>query len=135
MLPRVFVYGTLMPGRLRWELLAPFATGEVATTVPGVLYDTGRGWPAASFEQHGSGDARVPGWLVEVLPDAAAAVLAVLDEVEGVDAEPDGPEGPAAAFRRVTVRPACGGEAWAYEATVIGADWVRIDAWTNDAER
>ena len=42
----VFVYGTLMPGHLRWEVLAPHAAEHRPASVDGVLWDTGRGWPA-----------------------------------------------------------------------------------------
>src|SRR4051794_28689689 len=48
-LDALFVYGTLMPGHLRWSMLAPHATDQRPATVPGTLYDTGNGWPAAVF--------------------------------------------------------------------------------------
>ena len=48
--PRLFVYGTLQPGRLRWPVLAPFATGHRPASVPGTLHDTGNGWPVAVFD-------------------------------------------------------------------------------------
>jgi hypothetical protein len=37
--PRLFVYGTLQPGRLRWPALAPYAAGHRPAAVPGRLYD------------------------------------------------------------------------------------------------
>ena len=46
----VFVYGTLMPGRLRWPLIELQATGHRPAAVPGRLFDTGQGWPAALFD-------------------------------------------------------------------------------------
>lgn len=99
----VFVYGTLMPGHLRWPLLEPHAVASRRAEVRGLLFDTGRGWPAARFNEPlgahpiphprigtiagagtgaGTTAARVPGWLVELVDSAAAEVLALLDEVE-----------------------------------------------------
>ena len=49
--PRLFVYGTLQPGRLRWPFLEPFALAHRPATVAGRLYDSGKGWPAAVFER------------------------------------------------------------------------------------
>ena len=67
--PRLFVYGTLQPGRLRWPVLAPFATGHRPASVPGTLHDTGNGWPVAVFEP---GDGDVPGVLVDLDPAAGS---------------------------------------------------------------
>jgi gamma-glutamylcyclotransferase (GGCT)/AIG2-like uncharacterized protein YtfP len=81
----LFVYGTLMPGRLRW----PRVAGEVAerrpASVPGTLYDTGRGYPALLLAPEGAagGDGLVHGWLLGFPDERADAVMARLDEVEG----------------------------------------------------
>ncbi len=92
MLCSVFVYGTLMPGHLRWGLVAPFATGTRPATVEGRAYDTHRGWPAARFRAPLGAEALldvalgpravVHGWLIELAPSTAASALARLDEVE-----------------------------------------------------
>ena len=58
----LFVYGTLMPGRLRWPILAPFARGHRPGVATGALYDSGNGWPVAVFGEGGE----VPGVLVEL---------------------------------------------------------------------
>jgi gamma-glutamylcyclotransferase (GGCT)/AIG2-like uncharacterized protein YtfP len=74
----LFVYGTLMPGRLRWPLIADDVVRRRPSAVPGTLYDTGLGYPALVV----GGDGRVPGWLLR-LSERAPAVLAQLDAVEG----------------------------------------------------
>ena len=52
---RLFVYGTLAPGYDAWPVLEPWVTGEpFADAAVGCLYDTGRGYPAATFEGHDS---------------------------------------------------------------------------------
>ncbi|MBA0124142.1 gamma-glutamylcyclotransferase [Haloechinothrix sp. YIM 98757] len=44
---RLAVYGTLMRGAAAWHFLAPLvAAHEGECTLPGALYDTGRGYPA-----------------------------------------------------------------------------------------
>lgn len=81
----LFVYGTLMPGHLRWPALRPYAVATERATVPGRLWDTGRGYPAARFGDAGDGG-EIPGVLVAVEPERIAEAVAVLDriEVEGV---------------------------------------------------
>jgi gamma-glutamylcyclotransferase (GGCT)/AIG2-like uncharacterized protein YtfP len=77
---RVFVYGTLMPGRRAWGLIAPHVVGEPEPAwLAGRVHDTGRGYPA--LRQGG------PGWAhgaVLRLADPAAS-LPALDEYEGPD--------------------------------------------------
>jgi gamma-glutamylcyclotransferase (GGCT)/AIG2-like uncharacterized protein YtfP len=47
---RLFVYGTLQPGASAWGLLEPWVRGTPRpAVVQGVLYDTGRGYPALSL--------------------------------------------------------------------------------------
>lgn len=57
--PRLFAYGTLQPGHLRWPFLEPYAVAHRPATVPGALFDSGCGWPVAAF----SGPELVPGTL------------------------------------------------------------------------
>jgi gamma-glutamylcyclotransferase (GGCT)/AIG2-like uncharacterized protein YtfP len=118
----VFVYGTLMPGQPRWQLLQPFtdAAAPKAAAVPGHLYDTTRGWPAAVLDQ-GCPD-RVPGVLVPIATDTADALLRLLDDVEGVDV---------GLFTRVAVITECGTRAWAYTWPSPTSGLARLDAWTG----
>ena len=75
----LFVYGTLMPGQPRWEMLAPFVQGEPEPALArGALVDTGRGYPAMF-----PGEAAVPGYLVQLKADSLTEALDVLDRVEG----------------------------------------------------
>lgn len=77
---RVFVYGTLLPGRRAWSLVAPHVTGDpVGAWMPGRVHDTGRGYPA--LVPGGTGRAR--GALL-TLADPPAA-LPALDRYEGPD--------------------------------------------------
>lgn len=77
---RVFVYGTLMPGRRAWPLVAPHVVGDPEPAwLPGRVHDTGRGYPA--LRQGGPGRAR---GTVLRLADPVAS-LPVLDEYEGPD--------------------------------------------------
>jgi gamma-glutamylcyclotransferase (GGCT)/AIG2-like uncharacterized protein YtfP len=77
---RVFAYGTLMPGRRAWRLMAPFVTGAPEDAwLPGRVHDTGRGYPALA--RGGSGRAR--GVLLRLADPASA--LPRLDDYEGPD--------------------------------------------------
>ena len=124
----LFVYGTLLPGHLRWPMLADRSLGHVAASAPGTLWDTGNGWPAACF---GEGDAVVPGALVHVEPSGLDVLLPVLDEIEGIGDPPDAARDP---YVRVVVE-AGGVRAWAYHATRVDPTWRRIPAWADQPER
>jgi gamma-glutamylcyclotransferase (GGCT)/AIG2-like uncharacterized protein YtfP len=77
---RVFVYGTLMPGRAAWSLIAPHVRGEpVGAWLPGRVHDTGLGYPALVR----GGPGRALG-AVLTLADPPGA-LPRLDEYEGPD--------------------------------------------------
>ena len=115
----VFVYGTLLPGHLRWPLLAPFAADHVAASVPGRLFDTGRGWPAARFTEGGG---EVPGRRIAVAAVDTPQVLAMLDEVEGPP------------FARIVVGTSAG-PAWTYECREVDPTWERIERWDGRPER
>ncbi|MCB1038886.1 MAG: gamma-glutamylcyclotransferase [Acidimicrobiales bacterium] len=125
----LFVYGTLLPGHLRWGLLAPDAVGWSPATVPGELWDTGRGWPAARFDP--SSDTVVPGMVVEFAEHRLREMLADLDEMEGLGDPPDPLVDP---YVRMRVG-AAGRRAWAYHATRIGARWTRVRSWEGHDER
>jgi gamma-glutamylcyclotransferase (GGCT)/AIG2-like uncharacterized protein YtfP len=77
---RLFVYGTLQPGGTAWDLLEPWVTGTPRpAVVQGVLYDTGRGYPALRLGEDGQW---VSGWVVELRQPSEPA-LAVMDSYEG----------------------------------------------------
>ena len=76
----LFVYGTLLPGEVRWHHLERFVAGDGhADSVGGRLFDTGRGYPAARFGDDGA----IVGHVYPLQLDRLAAALAHLDEVEG----------------------------------------------------
>jgi gamma-glutamylcyclotransferase (GGCT)/AIG2-like uncharacterized protein YtfP len=105
---RLFVYGTLQPGASAWHLLEPLAAGTPRPAeLPGVLYDTGRGYPALRL---GNGSA-VSGWVVE-LRQPADTVLSIVDSYEGDE------------YERVMVTLADGVECWTY-VWIAGFDGLR----------
>jgi gamma-glutamylcyclotransferase (GGCT)/AIG2-like uncharacterized protein YtfP len=117
--PWLFVYGTLMPGRLRWPLVAADVVRQRPSAVRGTLYDTGRGYPALVV----GGNRRAPGWLLE-LSERAPAVLAQLDVVEG-------PE-----YRRTDVTTVDGVRALTYAYIGDPAGFTVLDGpWDRDDER
>jgi gamma-glutamylcyclotransferase (GGCT)/AIG2-like uncharacterized protein YtfP len=83
---RLFVYGTLAPGREAWSVLERWSTGvHQPAAVRGRLFDTGRGYPAATFD--GSAPGLVYGTIVELDPDRLAAAWPALDRYEGDEYE------------------------------------------------
>ena len=102
----LFVYGTLMTGHCRWPVLEPFVeggeTGAVRSEVTGRLYDTGRDYPAARFDQPGL----IHGQVFALRSARADEALGVIDRVEG------GVEG---AYHRIEVRTSEGLSVWAYQ--------------------
>lgn len=88
---RLFVYGTLRPDRDAWPVLEPWVVGDPQPdAVRGILYDTGRGYPAATFSA--GADDLVLGHVVTLDEDRAAAAQDALDRYEGHE------------YRRVVVR-------------------------------
>jgi gamma-glutamylcyclotransferase (GGCT)/AIG2-like uncharacterized protein YtfP len=79
---RLFVYGTLAPGHSAWSVLEPWVVGRPAADAAiGCLYDTGRGYPGATFGA--DGPRLVYGTVVELDPARVDAALAALDRYEG----------------------------------------------------
>ncbi|MDP2292260.1 MAG: gamma-glutamylcyclotransferase family protein [Actinomycetota bacterium] len=116
----LFVYGTLRPGEVRWQHLAPFVVGDgVHTTTSGDVYDTGLEYPAATF----GGPRSIHGRVYELHPARIVDALSHLDEVEGAVR---------GLYHRVTVVTDSGHTAWAYqcgeEALLVrrieGGDWL-----------
>lgn len=116
----VFVYGTLLPGQVRWRHLERFVVDDgVADAVTGRLFDTGRGYPAALFDDPSS---RIVGRSFALLAESRRDALAHLDEVEGAV---DG------LYTRVVVRTENGLLAYAYEfgggldlVPIASGDWL-----------
>jgi gamma-glutamylcyclotransferase (GGCT)/AIG2-like uncharacterized protein YtfP len=116
---RLFVYGSLLPDQANWYVLAPFVTGDgVADTVPGELFDTGHGWPAAVF---GATTRRVVGMVFELRRELAREALALLDRFEDVDT---------GKYARIEVITDAGVSAWTYHALgsprldrIVSGDW------------
>jgi gamma-glutamylcyclotransferase (GGCT)/AIG2-like uncharacterized protein YtfP len=74
----LFVYGTLIPGERWWGVVEGFVVAHRPARTYGYLYDTGDGYPAATF----SADApEVDGVVLTLRPPAVA--LARLDRFEG----------------------------------------------------
>ena len=111
---RLFVYGTLAPGRDAWPVLEPWVVGDPQPdAVAGCLYDTGRGYPAATFGAPESDESLnesstrittglVHGTVLALDPARAGAALAALDRYEGHE------------YQRISVRTRAGLEAAAY---------------------
>ncbi len=99
---RLFVYGTLTPDGGAWGLLEPWIVAGTtrADAVPGTLYDTGRGYPAATFDPGAPG--LVHGVVVELEASRAQAALAALDRYEAHE------------YARIAVQTASGLEAVTY---------------------
>jgi len=116
----LFVYGTLQPGDVRWPILEPFVAGVgIADSVGGRVYDTGRGYPAACFDEEGT----IVGRTYPLRPDRLDEALAVIDEEES------SVEG---GYVRVAVTTAAGTRAWAYQygsglelQPIDNGDWLR----------
>jgi gamma-glutamylcyclotransferase (GGCT)/AIG2-like uncharacterized protein YtfP len=125
--PRLFVYGTLQPGRLRWPFLEGYAAGHRPAEVPGLLYDSGSGWPVATFDvAAATAGAVVPGTLVDLRPDRVGEALAVLDDVEATATD---------LLARIAVTTTDGAAAWAYDCRRPEPHMRRIERWTSTDER
>lgn len=116
----LFVYGTLLPGEERWAILEEFVVGAGSPdSVAGALYDTGEGYPAASFD---TGEGRVVGQVFQLRADRLADALEVLDEVE---------DAVLGIYRRVRVVTDAGLDVWTYQygtglqlTPIAGGDWL-----------
>lgn len=100
----LFIYGTLRAGDVRWPMLEPFVIDHGwDDAVPGRLFDTGLGYPAAVFA---SADTTfVHGRTVTLLTASLQQAL------EALDIEEDTVEG---LYRRIIVTTRRGVDAWAY---------------------
>jgi len=117
---RLFVYGTLAPGHEAWTVLEPWVVGpRQPDSVPGCLYDTGRGYPAATFGAP-TGSV-VHGTVVRLDPERILAALAALDRYEGHE------------YERITLLTQAGVEAAAYAwiASLAGCRAVAGGRWNH----
>lgn len=118
----LFVYGTLMPGRLRWRILAPFARSHRPAEVAGRLYDSGYGWPVAAFGSAGV----IPGVLVELEPMLLDEALSILDDVEETATD---------TLQRIEVITLDGVQTWAYHFAHSAEGFEPIERWADQPER
>ena len=124
----LFAYGTLQPGRRRWPFVARFAIRHRPAAVPGVVFDSGFGWPVATFAgdtADASAD-RIPGTLVELDTERIDEALTLLDAVEATATN---------LLRRVVVTTDDGTQAWAYDCPAPPAGAVVIERWDRADER
>ena len=122
----LFVYGTLMPGDVRWPILKRFVVDDgTADRVRGHLFDTGLEYPAAIF------DDTVASWVLGRRYRLDAARLT--EALEDLDIEEDTVAG---LYRRVPVTTDSGVTAWAY-AYGTGLDLTPIPSgdWFNRPAR
>lgn len=90
------MYGTMMPGHLRYPAIDDFVASTARDRVAGRLFDN----PAAKF---GAGDDEVEGYVLRIVPDRAAKAAETIAELEGN------------LYRPVTVETRGGTTAVAYE--------------------
>ena len=115
----LFVYGTLRPGDVRWPMLEPFVVDHGwDDAVPGRLFDTGLGYPAAIFgdERRELAGAAATGAATNPVTTVYGRTFGLLGAsldraLELLDVEEDTVEG---LYRRVRVVTARGAAAWAY---------------------
>jgi gamma-glutamylcyclotransferase (GGCT)/AIG2-like uncharacterized protein YtfP len=130
---KLFVYGTLTPGSDAWAVLEPWVTGAPEPdAVAGRLYDTGRGYPGATFlsDAHDLGPGGVAhgivvhGIVVTLARDRADAALVALDRYEGDE------------YERITVQTLRGLEVatYAWIAPLTGCRAVETGRWGNRPE-
>jgi len=80
-----FVYGTTMPGHLRYPAIEDFVAESTQATVSGRLFDSGKGYPAAKFS---GGQGTVQGYLLKLRPDRVAEARRTFTEMEAGLYEP-----------------------------------------------
>lgn len=95
-----FMYGTMMPGHLRYPEIDDFIRSTTRDRVEGQIFDSGASYPVAKFD---AGDTEVQGYLLRILPGKEADAARTIAELEGN------------LFRPVTVETRGGTEAIAYE--------------------
>lgn len=95
----MFVYGTTMPGHLRYSMIEDFVAEATRASVDGRLYDSGSGYPAAKFGAGGT----IEGYLLRLRPERVFEATKAFTEFES------------GMFMPVTVNTHSGVKATAYE--------------------
>lgn len=75
----LFVYGTLMPGHLRWPLVERYVRHVEPAVVKGRLFDTGHDFPAARFDDGG----QIEGYLLTFADKHRERAWRTVDRIEG----------------------------------------------------
>ncbi len=94
-----FMYGTMMPGHLRYPAIDDFVATTSPDKISGRLFDSGAKYPAGKF----GGGGEISGFVLRLSPDSAKEAAAVIAELEGN------------LFRPQTVKTKAGVTAIAYE--------------------
>jgi len=104
MVDQLFVYGTLLPGDVRWPLLERYVIDSGSPdAVTGLLFDTGLDYPAAIFDSTAS--TLIQGRRYSLRHDTIDEALRELDiEEDTVDG----------LYKRVEVNTQSGAKCWAY---------------------
>ena len=123
MIARLFAYGTLQPGRLRWPFLEPYVAGHRPAHVCGRIYDGGFGWPVMVFEGTAG---LVPGTILDLDRHRLDEILVLLDDVESAATD---------LLTRIIVTTTEGETAWAYRWIGSTAGMTPIDRWAAAVER
>jgi gamma-glutamylcyclotransferase (GGCT)/AIG2-like uncharacterized protein YtfP len=96
----LFVYGTTMPGHVRYPDIEQFVAEAKRDSVAGRVYDSGSGYPAATF---GAGSGTIEGYVLRLRPDRVDEALRTMTDIES------------GLFHPTTVTTAGGVTATAYE--------------------
>jgi gamma-glutamylcyclotransferase (GGCT)/AIG2-like uncharacterized protein YtfP len=76
----LFVYGTTMPGHLRYKDIQHFVAKADRDSAEGQLFDSGAGYPAAKF---GAGSGTIEGYVLRLRPDRVDEALRTMTAMEG----------------------------------------------------
>jgi gamma-glutamylcyclotransferase (GGCT)/AIG2-like uncharacterized protein YtfP len=103
---RLFVYGTLLPHQPQWSLLSRYVTDEGwEAEVPGVLYDTGLGYPVADLNGPFDSHCLIYGKCFQLLETSVRIALEALDRYEEVHL---------GLYQRIEVTKKDGQTSWSY---------------------
>ena len=105
-LNRVFIYGTLIPGQVRWDHLAEYVQATEPDSTAGLLYSTPYGYPAARFDGTNTLPQQIQGQLMTIRPELLDECFELLDEVESAVV---------GLYHRVVVETSRGHKAWSYQ--------------------
>ena len=109
---QLFAYGTLVPGGTYWDVIAASVVATRHARVPGRLFDTGRGYPAATFREHGGTTTTTGGPTAAGAPVVVEGVVLSLAPEEHLWARLDAFEGDE--YERLQVRTEAGDAVFTY---------------------